>query len=92
MLAEMDEEFGVGELVKESIKEEKNKVSPQLMCLHVHISICLCYMLTRISHVHVYEYSLHVNVCVCVCVCVILSLLTGLHLEGPEWTYGGAQH
>ena len=27
MLAEMDEEFGVGELVRESIKEERNKVS-----------------------------------------------------------------
>lgn len=26
MLEEMDEEFGVGELIKESIKEEKNKV------------------------------------------------------------------
>lgn len=30
MLAEMDEEFGVGDLVRESIKEEKNKVSLQL--------------------------------------------------------------
>lgn len=26
MLEEMDEEFGVGELIKESIKEERNKV------------------------------------------------------------------
>ena len=26
MLEEMDEEFGVGELIKESIKEDRNKV------------------------------------------------------------------
>lgn len=35
MLAEMDEEFGVGELVRESIKEEKNKVRLQTLCLYM---------------------------------------------------------
>ena len=30
MLAEMDEEFGVGELVRETIKEEKNMVTTNL--------------------------------------------------------------
>ena len=85
MLAEMDEEFGVGELVRESIKEEKNKVSLQLMCCtYRHVLMLHVNMLTCTSRVPVYECSLHV--CVCVCVCVILSFLTGLHLKGPGWT------
>ena len=53
MLAEMDEEFGVGELVRESIKEEKSKVSQQnsdesiypcisLTCLTYMFILCVC--------------------------------------------------
>ena len=63
MLAEMDEEFGVGELVRESIKEEKNRVS--LLCCYV--SACAYDIL---------------------CLCDI----PGLHLKGPEWFQGRAQH
>ena len=47
MLEEMDEEFGVGELVEETIKEERNKVGMH-HCVHVHV------------HVHAYT---HVCVC-----------------------------
>ena len=45
MLAEMDEEFGVGDLVRESIKEEKNKVSLQLDMMYLSISICYIILL-----------------------------------------------
>lgn len=46
MLEEMDEEFGVGELVEETIKEERNKVGMH-HCVHVHVHaythVCVCF-------------------------------------------------
>ncbi len=36
MLAEMDEEFGVGDIISEVTREEKKKVS-SIVCMCVHV-------------------------------------------------------
>ena len=58
LLAEMDEEFGVGDLVTETLKEEKRHV-----CLCVGVCLCVCVCL-----------CVYVCVCVCLCVCVCMSV------------------